>query len=265
MTLRFFYVEALVLVRFNGCLVMFGLIASTRWGHRPMWEDTLIQCYTDTLLQWYNAILLHALLRFLGGSRPITWWQRCGEHTTSDFTHHHLIEELLEQDSWVLPLQHGCVWGSCSVHTPGHVCMQGSSSGIMDALWPKDSQGRVGIFKHASHNMCMLKCALAPPVYYRREVEDYLWNYLRKGLCYTVCYIDLTNPIRTSRIIQCRGHRCFQFCACVGILDSEHDCVQDFSDIYCQTVKCIFFAFFFFWCCGTNRFALASWPSWLGW
>ena len=204
------------------------------------------------MIHVYNAILLHALLRFLGGSRPITWWQRCGEHTTSDFTHHHLIEELLEQDSWFLPLQHGPVWGSCRFHTRGHVCMQGSSSGIMDALWPKDSQGRVGISKHASHNMCMLKCALAP-VYYRREVEDYLWNYLRKGLCYTVCYNDLTNPIRTSRIIQCRGHRCFQFCACVGILDSEHDCVQDFSDIYCQKLNAFF----------SHFFLLMLWHKWI--
>ena len=32
------------------------------------------------------------------------------------------------------------------------VCMQGSSSRIMDALWPKDSQGRVGIFKHTLYN-----------------------------------------------------------------------------------------------------------------
>ena len=32
------------------------------------------------------------------------------------------------------------------------VCMQGSSSRIMDALWPKDSQGRVGIFKHSLYN-----------------------------------------------------------------------------------------------------------------
>ena len=58
MTLRFFYVEALVLVRFNGCLVMFGLIASTRWGHRPMWEDTLIQCYTAIIIQCYTAIII---------------------------------------------------------------------------------------------------------------------------------------------------------------------------------------------------------------
>ena len=40
--------------------------------------------------------------------------------------------------------------GSCRF-TQGHVyCMQGSSSRIMDALWPKDSQGREGIFKHTS-------------------------------------------------------------------------------------------------------------------
>ena len=32
------------------------------------------------------------------------------------------------------------------------VCMQRSSSRIMDALWPKDSQGHVGIFKHSLYN-----------------------------------------------------------------------------------------------------------------
>ena len=238
MTLRFFYVEALVLVRFNGCLVMFGLIASTRWGHRPMWEDTLLKCYTDTIIQCYTATRPPTLL-----GRVETYNMMAAMWRTHNFWFHSSSSYWRIVRARQLSFGHGCVWGSCSVHTPGHVCMQGSSSGIMDALWPKDSQGRVGIFKHASHNMCMLKCALAPPVYYRREVEDYLWNYLRKGLCYTVCYIDLTNPIRTSRIIQCRGHRCFQFCACVGILDSEHDCVQDFSDIYCQTVKNIFFSF----------------------
>ena len=36
--------------------------------------------------------------------------------------------------------------------------MQGSSSGIMDALWPKDSQGREGIFKHTSFAVRWLLC-----------------------------------------------------------------------------------------------------------
>ena len=56
--------------------------------------------------------------------------------------------------------------GKCSF-TQGHrVCMQGSSSGIMDALWPKDSQGHAGIFKHTLYNAHKI-------VYYILEVEDY--------------------------------------------------------------------------------------------
>ena len=111
---------------------------------------------------------------------------------------------------WILPLHKGVYGlGSCRF-TQGHVyCMQGSSSRIMDALWPKDSQGREGIFKHTTTftihwELCGGSCALT-------EVEDYLCNYLRKGLCCTVIndHNDLTNPLR-AQIIQCLGHdRCF--------------------------------------------------------